>query len=809
MLKNYLKITFRNFFKHKSYSLINIFGLSVGMTCCILIFAYIGYELSYDRFNTKAENIYRLVTRYTSEGTVQELPISSPPLGPTLVAEFPEVLSAVRFNRTVKRSFKYEDKLFFEDGVFYVGQSFFDIFDYKLIHGDPETALEVPFTMVLTEDTAKKYFGDENPVGKFMNWDNRFDYLITGVVQNPPPNSHFQFTVLASLSTYERYDPRIVNRWTIWGFTTYVLLAENTDHHQFEQKIMGAVADNYKPALSRAGGEVEIYLQPLKDIHLDSTLPNTLGTNGDIRLVRAFAAIAVLILCIACFNFMNLATARSSSRAKEVGMRKVLGAKRKSLFFQFLGETFVFSLLSLVFALISARLALPLLNKLANREIALNIIQMPWLGFFLAGLVIFIGLVAGSYPAFFLSSIRPAVTLKGDIQQRRGRSVFRSILVVSQFTASAFLIIFTAVIFNQQRYMQNKDLGFNEKNILVIAVQNDEVRKGLDSFREELAGIKGVVSTTGSSMVPGEIFLFNNGTYPEGESREKMFMMDNFHVDHDFLNTFEIEVVKGRGFSRAIPTDVDHALMINETAARDLNWEDPVGKTIHVIPDVMGPESEMVPKRVIGVFKDIHQRSLYSPILPTYIQYYKTEGPIENRARRISVRLDTDDLSGTMAKIEQKWKEMYPNHPYYYFFLDEFYFGLHEAEKKLGSIFRTFAILAVLIGCLGLLGLASFSAEQRTKEIGIRKVLGASVSSILILLCRKFILLVAVANGIAWPIAFFMAKKWLQNFPYPISLSLSTFLLTAFLTLVIALMTVGVQSIRAARANPVESLRYE
>jgi len=809
MLKNYLKLTFRNLVKHRSYSVINIFGLTLGMTCCLLIFAYIGYELSFDRFHSKEDRIYRIITKYTLDGTTQELPNSTAPLAPTLVADFPEVLDAVRLSPTVKRSFKYQDMQFFEDSVFYVGQSFFEIFSFELIEGDPETALEVPFTMVITEDAAKKYFGEESPIGKIMNWDNRFDYRITGVVKNPPANSHYQFKVMASYSTYRRYDPRIVTRWAVWGPTTYVLLAENTDLRDFEHKLSTGIDRYYEPVLSVSGGELEISLQPMKDIYLDSRLPNILGPSSDVRLIRTFAAIAALMLCIACFNFMNLATARSSLRAKEVGMRKVLGADRKTLIVQFLGETLIFSILSLTLAIFTARLFLPFFNRLASREIVIAFFQMPWLILCLLGVVIFVAIVAGSYPAFFLSQIRPAVTLKGSFHQRIRKSVFRSILVVSQFSASMFLIIFTLVIFNQQKYMRNKDLGFNENSILVIALQDDGARKGLDSLRDELSKVNGVAGTTASSMVPGELYLFNNGTYPEGASRDQMFMMDNFHVDHDFLNTFEIEVVRGRGFSKEISTDVNEAIMINESAARQLGWENPVGKTIHVYPDVLGTQAEMVPKTVIGVFKDIHQRNLYSTMQPTYIQYYKTEGPIENRARRLSIRLDSENLPGTMTVIEEKWKQRFPDHPYYFFFLDDFYFGLHGAEQKLGNIFRTFSVLAVLIGCLGLLGLASFSAEQRTKEIGIRKVLGSTVGSILVLLCKKFVYLVIFANAVAWPAAFFIGRKWLQNFPYPVKLEFGFFFWTSLLTLVIALLTVGYQSLKAALADPIESLRYE
>jgi len=463
----------------------------------------------------------------------------------------------------------------------------------------------------------------------------------------------------------------------------------------------------------------------------------------------------------------------------------------------------------LIIAMFIVWFALPYFNNLASREITINYVNMPWLSLFHAGIVLFVGLFAGSYPAFFLSAISPVVTLKSGHAQRSKKASIRSILVVSQFAVSVILIICTMIIFNQQKHMRNKDLGFNKEHLYVIALQNEEVRVGLESFKNELLQIDGVISACGTSMVPGEMYLFNTGTYPEGASEEQVFQMDNFYVDHDFLKTFEIQVVKGRGFSKEMPTDVTEALMVNETAVEELGWDDPIGKKIKVLLHPFDTSAGYTPLRVIGVFQDIHQRSLYSVINPTFVQYIKNEGPIENRTRRLTVRLATDDLSGTIAKIEQKWKDIYPNHPYHSFFLDEFFERLHRAEQKLGEIFRAFSLLAVIIGCLGLLGLAAFTAEQRTKEIGIRKVLGSSVGSIVVLLCRKYLGLIVIANAIAWPIAFFAMKKWLQTFPYPVTIGLMTFVITALLTFAIAFGTVGYQSVKAARKNPVESLRYE
>ena len=803
MFKNYLTIAYRNLAKHKFYSSINIFGLSLGIACCILIFAYIGYENSYDAYHKNADNIYRIVSKRTVSGQTSELARSQAPVGPTMVAELPEVKNAVRFSPTVKRVFAYQDKTFFEEGVLYVDQSVFDVFSFEMILGDPKTALEVPFTMVFTETTAQKYFGDENSVGKIVNWDNKFDYRVTGVVKDPPPNSHFTFNALASFATFIKYDPRI-GSWNGGSFPTYLLLQENTDIERFQQKMNGFHEKHLGPALKERGIGLETYLQPLKKIHLHSYVLYELGDNSDIRLIYAFWAIAFIVLLIACINFMNLATARAASRTKEVGMRKVLGAQRTKLVVQFLGESFVFALFSFVLGLLLARLFLPYFSGLTGKAISLNAIANPGMYAVLVALVLFVGLVAGSYPAFFMSAFKPISALRGHVPEGSKSSWFRSVLVVFQFVLSIILIICTMIVFHQHKYMQNKNLGFNKQNLLAIAIQSDEVRIGLESFKQDLLNINGIESAGLSSMVPGEMYLFNFGTYPEGYAQDQMIRMDSFLVDYGFLDTFEIEVIQGRGFSKEITSDYTDAVMVNQTAAKNLGWNNPMGKTIEVPSDGIG-----VRKVVIGVFKDIHQRSLYSIVAPTIIQYIGLKGAIENRARRLTVRLKTDNIPGVMKKIEQMWKNTFPNHPYYSFFLDEFFDGQHQVEKKLGSIFRTFSLLAIIIGCLGLFGLASFTTEQRTKEIGIRKVLGSSVSSIVILLCRKFFFLVAIANVLAWPVAFFAMNKWLQNFPYPVKIGIGTFILTAGFAFVIALLTVGYQSIKAARANPVDSLRYE
>ena len=804
MIKNYLIIAYRNLFKHKSYSLINLFGLSIGISCCILILAYIGYEFSYDDYHTNADNIYRIVSKTTAAGKTREFASSPAPMGLTLAQDYPEVEDAVRFMPTVKRIFIFEDTTFFQEDVFYADQSVFNVFSFDLLEGDPQTALEVPFTMVVTETTARKFFGNESPVGKIMNWDNKFDYRITGVVKDPPSNSHFTFQVLASFSTLIKYDSRLGD-WDV-NFTTYILLKEKTGIEAFEEKIRGFNEKYLASNLESQGIKLETSLQPLTKIHLYSRLESEIGVNSDIKDIYIFSAISLVILLIACINFMNLATARSERRAKEVGLRKVLGADRQKLVFQFIGESFIFAFLSLILAVITARLFLPHFKILADRDISLDFFQMPYFYGGLAGIVLLVGFIAGSYPAFYLSAFKPVVVLRGTLQRSSRRSMFRSVLVVFQFAISTILIIYTIVIFHQQKYMRNKDLGFNKQNLLAVVLHNEDVRIGLESFKNEMLKINGVTSAGASSMVPGEMYLFNNRTIPDGFSRDQTFQMDNFLVDYGFLDTFEIEVVQGRGFSKTITSDFSDAVMINKTAARLLEWDNPIGKTIDINwRDPLRPNR----KTVIGVFEDIHQRSLYSQVAPTFIQYISDEGAIENRARRLSLRLETENLSGTMALIEQKWKNAYPHIPFYSFFIDDFYDGQHRAEEKLGGIFRSFTIMAVFIACIGLFGLASFMAERRTKEIGIRKVVGSSVGSIVILLCREFLVLIAVANALAWPIVYFAVNKWLQNFPYAVKLDIGTFVFTAFIILVCSSITVGYQAVRAARANPVDSLRYE
>ncbi len=805
MLKNFVRLAMRNLVQRKMYSLINIFGLAVGVTCSILILAYVRYEFSFDRYHKNADRIYRVASKRTSLGTESALATVPAPTGPTMVADFPEVVEAVRFSPTVRRAFSTGDRVFFQDGVFYADQQVFKVFSFELVKGDPESALEAPFTMVLSEETARKYFGDEDPLGRTVTWDNRFEYRVTGVVKEPPSNSHFTFKVLASFSTFIKYDPRI-GEWRGGAFATYIELEPNADPKAFEGKLDGFTAKYLTPLFRDTGVELSLFLQPLESIHLRSRLQGELGANGDVRVVVALAAVAGILLLVACANFMNLETARSANRAREVAMRKILGAGRRSLILQFLGESYIHSLIAFLIAVSAAHLLLPYFGGLAGRNFPSGLLGTPTALGGLAAVFLFVGLAAGSYPALFLSAFKPVSVVRGHLAGGSQGPRFRAALVVFQFAVSTVLIISTLVILSQMKYMLTKTLGFDKKDVLVLAVQNDEVRRNIEAFKSEVLRIPGVASAGGSSMVPGEMYLFNLPTYPEGYPQGQTLRMDEFLVDYGFLGTLGIEIVKGRAFAKESLADQMEGVMINETAARKLQWDEPIGKTIELW-DISS--SKAMKKKVIGVFRDIHQRSLYAVVEPTVVDYVGTSGPVENRVRRLSLRLETDDIRRVKERVEAKWKEMFPNYPYDSFFLGEFYDSRHTAEARLGAIGKAFSLVAVLIGCVGLVGLASYAAEQRTKEIGIRKVLGSSSGSIVVLMCREFLLLIGLANALAWPIAYVVVRKWLRDFPYAVEIRAGAFLLTAVLTLVLAFLSVGYRSITAALANPVESLRHE
>jgi len=801
MLKNYIKIALRNIKKNKGYTFINIAGLALGMACCILILAYIVDELSFDRFHEKADTIYRVATTGKIAGRTIEVATCPAPMAPAMIEDFPEVLNAVRFRDAGNTMFSFEDKKFFESGLLYTDQSIFDVFSFRLLLGDPATALELPYTIVVTPEVARKYFDSEDPVGKILKMNNNEDFIVTGIIERPPSNSHIQFELLASFETLYKRRPEDM-AWFNWNYQTYIQLEKGVDWKGFENKF-DQFNEKYIGGFVRSiGGEISNFLQPLTSIHLHSNLENELGANSDIRYIYAFTAIAVFILFIACINYMNLSTARSANRAKEVGLRKVVGAERPMLINQFLGESLLLAAISVLFALILIRVVLPHFNNLAGRDISVNIITNPWIAVGLFVVVLFVGFIAGSYPAFFLSGFRPVSVLKGELKKGAKNSRFRSILVVFQFAISITLIIGTSIVLDQLNYMRNMRLGFNKEQQMIIPIRDSETGRKAELIKTELLFIEGVLGACGSRKVPGEENFNTSVYFPEGFSSDQGVLMENYYIDDDFLGTYDVELVEGRNFSKEMSTDQEEAILINETAARKLAWENPVGKKIYQSTNIEDPTARR-PLTVIGVFKDIHHRSVHHVVEPSLIDY------LPDYAERITLKLNTMNISQTMKRIEERWNTIVSDHPFDYFFLDDYYDGLYRSEERLGRVFQSFTLFAILIGCLGLFGLASFAAEQRTKEIGIRKVLGSSVRSIVLLLCREFVLLVVLANVFAWPVAFFTMKKWLQSFPYQEGINIVTFILAGSVALVIALLTVSYRAVKAARINPVDSLKYE
>jgi putative ABC transport system permease protein len=800
MLRHYLKIVFRSLKKHKGYSFINISGLAIGMAVCILIMMWVVNELSYDRFHEKADYIYR-VTMDLEAGSTLHTPVTLTAVGPALVRDFPEVLQSTRILPPNRVAVKYEDKMFQETRVGYAENSIFDIFTLPFVSGDPKTALEAPYSVVITESMAKKYFGDEDPLGKILRLNNERDFAITGVVKNVPSNSHFIFNMLCSFQTFIKEGDVQDDQWFDVRFFTYLLLDENVDPKKLEEKIPGFLDKYIGEMIKASGGSIRLSLQPLKRIHLYSDFERDMSANSDITYVYLFSGIALFVLLIAGINFINLSTARSATRAQEVGMRKTLGAVRSRLIGQFLGESLIYSILSMLLGMLLLKLSLPLFNSLIDRDLSINFLLAPWLIIAFLGLAVVVGVFAGSYPAFFLSSFQPVRVLKGLLKVGASNSRFRRVLVVFQFAISIALIVSTLIVYKQIIFLKNTELGFNKAHVVAIPRMNDAIRKSYRSIRGELLSLPGVIDVGASDLVPSRGHLVAS-FLPEGFAEDQRQTMDYMNVDSHYLPVMGMEIIAGRNFSEDLATDQDESILINETAAKKLGWKNPVGKRFVFRPPP-GQEGETTYVSVIGVVKDFHMKSLREKIEPLVI-FFDYDSLFT-----VSLRMTPGSAMFTLDLLKKKWSELDPNRPFNYFFLDDAYDSQYRREEQMKNITFYFSFLAIFIGCLGLFGMASFTAEQRTKEIGIRKVLGASIPGIVGLLAKEFVLLVVIANLIAWPVAYLAMNRWLQSFAYRTGINPLIFVLSAVLALSIALFTVSYQAIRAALSNPVDALRYE
>jgi len=800
MFNNYLKIALRSIRRSKGYSFINIAGLAIGMTCCILILLWVQHELSYDRFHKKADQIYR-VCLDADLGSPMLAPVTPHPTAPTLIKDLPEVLNAVRILKPGRVSILLDEKQFQEDSVGYADNSFFEIFTFPFISGDPKTALTAPHTVVITEEMAEKYFRDVDPMGKILHIEQDEAFTITGVIKNIPSNSHIDFNMMRSYETLAATNRQLTENWFAVNIYTYLLLAENTVQQEVEQKCPALVDKYMGPTLNAIGGTFRFFLQPLPDIYLHSNMRAEIGAVGNISYVYLFSGIAFFILLIACFNFINLATARSANRANEVGVRKTFGAVRSKLIKQFLGESIVYCFCSIFLAVILIKLILPVFNSLASRELSINYLKDPWLLVLYCAFALFVGTAAGIYPAFFLSSFHPVSVLKGKLKSGAANSRFRRVLVITQFIISIALIIGTLTIYNQLKYMKTKNLGFDKEHIVVIPRLSAPTMQAFDSIRTRLTSLPEVIDVSASSRVPGR-GITKSAFFPEGFPPDKPQTMEILNVNENFFSTLGMEIIAGRNFSKEFSTDVRDAVIINETAVRTFGWDDPIGKQFIFRPIPPG-EGETNYTTVIGVVKDFHIHSLHQPIEPVYINWR-----LDN-FRSISIKLTSENISTTMSRLENEWQTIAPNQPFDYFFLDESFDSRYRSEERLGDISLYFSLLAIFIGCLGLFGMASFTAERRTKEIGIRKVLGASAAGIVRLLSKEFVILVGIANILAWPLAYYAMSRWLENFAYRINQGLGTFILAAGMALLITLLTVSYQATKAALTNPADSIRHE
>ncbi|MEM9832314.1 MAG: ABC transporter permease [Bacteroidota bacterium] len=813
MIKNYLKIAFRNLLKQRFYSVINVLGLAIGLAACLLITMFVIDELSYDRYHENADHIHRARLSYSLGGQSGDFPIAPAPLARTVVETYPEVENAVRFRTQGDYTVYYNDQAYREEEVTYADSSLFSVFDIPLLYGNPETALAEQSSLVLSETSVEKYFGtdwEQNPpLGEtLLLGRDKNPYKITGIFAKTPTNSHFHFDVFLSMISLKDSQSEI---WLSNNYYTYLLLREGTDVADMETKLNETFKTYAAPQIEQyanasyddfleSGNYFTYFLQPLTDIHLYSDLEFEIEANGDIRYVYIFSAIALFVLLIACFNFMNLSTARSAGRAKEVGIRKTLGSIRQQLITQFLAEALLVSFLALLLAILLAEVALPFFNDLAGKQLTISYLQTWYFVPLLLLAVTTIGLLAGSYPAFFLSAFRPASVLKGKLATKSGGNWLRNGLVVLQFGISITLITSTVVVYQQLNHIRNKKLGYDKEHVLVLH-NTFYLGKQAETFKNEALRQPGVVAATLTGYLPAEPFSNNNSAvFPDNNPEsDKTTSVPWFYVDYDYVPAMGMNIAAGRNFSRDFATD-STAMIINEAAARYFFGEDdPLGQRLSTFSDDPGSFNSYT---VVGVVEDFHYSTLRQKIMPMVMA-------VGNSTSALSLRVQPQQMASTIATLEDQWNRFQPDLPFEYSFLDERFNSIYESDQKLGTIFTVFCSLAIFIACLGLFGLAAYTAEQRTKEIGIRKVLGASVSSLVISFSKDFTKLVIIALLVAIPIAYFLMNQWLADFEYRTSLGVSTFVIAGGIALLIAWLTISFQSIRAAVANPVDSLRNE
>lgn len=794
MLKNYLRVALRNLWRHWGFSVLNIIGLTVGMVAFFLIFLYVRFELSYDNFHSKADRIYRVVCDIKTPTETIHASQPSWAVPPHLVGELPEIAAAMRITLGDNWLVDKGDQHFEQDDVAMADSTFFQIFDFPLIKGDRATALKEPFSIVLTETSAKKFFGNANPMGQSLSLTrSKFHATVTGVMKDMPENSQIKASMIISMNTItQQLNRGIDDQWGNYGPSAYILLKPGTNAAALEKKFPAFLKKMNGSDMEKSKMYPTLFLEPLRDVYLRSTRDG--AQTGNINNVYIFSIVGIFILLIACINFINLTTARSTERAKEVGIRKVMGAVRGQLARQFIGESVILCLIAWVLVVLFAALLIHPFNQLAGKIISPGIFSQPGNLLLLLGIAILIGIAAGTYPALVLSSFQPVSVLKGRFATGIKGAFLRKALVVIQFTIATGLIIGTLVVYNQLNFMRNHDLGFSKDQKMILNTRGDSARL---TFKQEASRLPGVLSTSMSGSVPGG---GNPGAYSQIENVKgemQVANLDLYFVDFDYIPQLKIKVLAGRAFSRDFMTDTTHSMILNEAAVKMFGYQTPeqaIGKKF----DQWGRNGT-----IIGVVKDFHFRGLQEVIKPLSLR-------IEPGAcDLVYLNIDGRHLPATIAAVERTWKQLLPDKPFSYFFLDEFFDKQYRSEARFGHLFLYFAILAIFISCLGLMGLASYSTLQRMKEIGIRKIIGATTGNIVFLLSRDFIWLVLLSFLVASPLAWIFMHRWLNDFHYRIDLEWWFFASAGILAMLIALLTISFQAIKAAVTNPVETLRTE
>lgn len=800
MLSNYLTIALRNFRRQPIYTLLNIAGLTLGIAAALLILLFITEESRFDTYHEQSDRIFRISSDITEPDNAFKWAVTQSPLAMQLKEDYPEVEQYVRFIPNGRTNLQYKDNFFFEEKVFLVDSTVMEIFSFDFITGDASKALIEPNSIALSESVADRIFGNNNPMGEILITPSGRKYNVTGVYRDMPQHSHLIANALISSNTIPGLGNPTAGAWGGFSLYTYVLLKEGTDPNNFASKLPDVVKNYVAVIFDEFNIKVKYELIPLTDIHLKSDFEGEPEPLGEISFLYIFGAVALFMILLACINYMNLSTARATKRAMEVGVRKVLGSERKQLIWQFMVESLLFTLVAIVLSFLLVLIVLPLFNNTFNLSLNRTLLFSKPVLLGALGLIGLTGVLAGSYPAFYLSAFQPITVLKGQLSRGSGNPILRKVLVAVQFAVTLFMIVGTGVIYDQMSYLRNKDLGFDKEHVLTFNLQGRAAREKYPVIRERLLQNPKILKTGTASSTLGEGTGKQLMNVENGEGVMEQYGVDNYAVDFDFFSTMDIAFTAGRDYSGEFGADSTLSVIVNESMVERMGWDDPIGRRVQ-----FGPVDTLPMAKVIGVVKDFHQRSLYDPIEALLFR------PRFNN-QEVHVRLapqDPESLRSTIAFVNDQWREVFPNTPFEFDFVDAAFMDLYEADQVRARIFTLFSILMILVACLGLLGLASFTAEQRTKEIGVRRILGAKTGDIVYLLTRNFVILVAVATIPAFIAAFYFMNQWLGTFSYHTQMNFWFYGLAFLLVALITLMTTSYHAIKAARGNPVEALRYE